>query len=139
MSKNQRRKYHLRKRLFLNRFLDMRAFAIAIVEDTRGIPVDKDNEWKWGEIQLNLGDCQRHVAFDFDLSSKENRRNSLDKIRRIANIIEAFRAAIETEAGFIEERETQIEREAKEKLKKKQKQKPAQKPAQKPKARSAAG
>lgn len=119
MSKEKRTKYHVRKRMFLNRYLDMRAFAIAIVEDTRGIPFDEENKWRWGEIQLNLGDCQRHVAFDFDLSSSENRRNSLYKIRKIAEIVNAFRDALEIEAQSIEERQT--------------------KPKVKPKAKGAAG
>ncbi len=34
MSK-QKTKYHLRKRMFLNRFTDMPAFVIGIVEDAR--------------------------------------------------------------------------------------------------------
>ena len=133
MGNKSRDKYHLRKRVFLNRFLDMRAFAIAIVEDTRDISNENDNHWKWGEVQLNLGDCQRYVTFDFNMSSKEERRNSLYKIRKIAKIINAFREAIEIEAASKEQREIQIDKEAKQKAKEKTKQKP------KPKAKSASG
>ena len=103
MSKKQRTKYHVRKRIFLNRDLDMRAFAIGIVEDTRGIP--NENEWKWGEIQLNLGDCYRHVSFNFNIETKQARRNSLYKIRRIAAIVNAVHQAIEAEAKSMNERE----------------------------------
>lgn len=104
MSKKQRTKYHLRKRMFLNRDLDMRAFAIGIVEDTRDIPDDNEDGWKWGEIQLNLGDCYRHVSFDFNLDSKASRAASLYKIRRIAEIVNAVRDAIEIEVKSIEKR-----------------------------------
>lgn len=103
MGKKQRTKYHVRKRIFLNLDLDMRAFAIAIVEDTRGIP-DSEDGWKWGEIQLNLGDCNRQVAFHFDMETKHDRRKSLYKIRRIAEIVNSVRDAIETEAESMERR-----------------------------------
>jgi hypothetical protein len=104
MSNKQRTKYHVRKRMFLNRDLDMRAFAIGIVEDTRGIANDNEDAWKWGTIELTLGDCNRQISYDFNLSSKENRAKSLYKIRRIAAIINAVRDAIEIEAKSIDER-----------------------------------
>ena len=104
MSKNQRTKYHVRKRMFLNRDLDMRAFAIGIVEDTREIPTEDENGWNSAWIELVLADCYRHVSFDFNLNTKENRANSLYKIRRIAAIVNAVRDAIEAEANSIDER-----------------------------------
>jgi hypothetical protein len=104
MSKQLRTKYHIRKRIFLNRDLDMRAIAIGIVEDTRQIPNEDENSWKWGTIELTLGDCYRQVSYDFNLSSKENRAKSLYKIRRLAAIVNAVREAIETEAKSIDER-----------------------------------
>ena len=104
MSKNQRTKYHVRKRMFLNRDLEMRAFAIGIVEDTREITNENEDGWKWGTIELTLGDCNRQISYDFNLSSKENRANSLYKIRRIAAIVNAVREAIEIEAKSIDSR-----------------------------------
>src|SRR5215203_3937656 len=104
MSSKLRTKYHVRKRIFLNRDLDMRAIAIGIVEDTREIPNENENDWKWGTVELTLGDCSRQVSYDFDLSTKERRANSLYKIRRIAAIVNAVREAIEIEAKSIEER-----------------------------------
>lgn len=104
MSKKQRTKYHVRKRIFLNRDLDMRAFAIGIVEDTRDIPQENENGWQYGTIQLNLADCYRHVSFDFSMDTKESRLDSLHKIRRIAAIVNAVRDAIEIEAQSIERR-----------------------------------
>lgn len=104
MSKKQRTKYHVRRRIFLNRDLDMRAFAIGIVEDTREIPNEDDNGWQYGTIQLNLADCYRHVSFDFSMDTKESRLDSLYKIRRIAEIVNAVRDALEIEAKSIDER-----------------------------------
>ncbi|MGI8640325.1 MAG: hypothetical protein ACR2MG_10315 [Pyrinomonadaceae bacterium] len=104
MSKKQRAKFHVRKRLFLNRDTDMRAFAIGIVEDTREIPNENEDGWNSGWIELVLADCYRHVSFDFNLNTKEARANSLYKIRRIAAIVNAVREAIETEAKSIDER-----------------------------------
>ena len=120
MSKNLRTKYHVRKRIFLNRDLDMRAFAIGIVEDTREIPNEDESGWNSGWIELVLADCYRHVSFDFNLNTKEARADSLYKIRRIAAIVNAVRDAIEAEAKSIDERRTV-------------------KPKPEPKAKSAAG
>lgn len=104
MSKNTRTKYHVRKRIFLNRDMEMRAFAVGIVEDTRDVPNDNENGWQYGTIQLNLADCYRHVSFDFSMDTKESRRDSLYKIRRIAAIVSAVRDALEIEAKSIDER-----------------------------------
>jgi len=104
MSSKQRTKYHVRKRIFLNRDLDMRAIAIGIVEDTREISIENEDAWKWGTIELTLGDCYRQISYDFNLSSKANRAKSLYKIRRIAEIVNAVREAIEIEAKSIESR-----------------------------------
>ncbi|HEX8367817.1 MAG TPA: hypothetical protein VF604_04600 [Pyrinomonadaceae bacterium] len=104
MSQKQRAKYHVRKRIFLNRDLDLRAFAIGIVEDTREIPNENENDWKWGKIELSLGDCYRVVSFDFNMETKADRTNSLYKIRRIAEIVNTVRDALEIEAESIEQR-----------------------------------
>ena len=104
MGKKLRTKYHVRKRMFLNRALDMRAFAIAIVEDTREIPNDENESWKSGWIELVLTDCYRQVSFDFNLNDKESRADSLYKIRRIAAIVNAVKDAIEAEAASIDAR-----------------------------------
>ena len=120
MSKKTRTKYHVRKRLFLNSHLDMRAFAIGIVQDTRGIPNENEDDWKWGTIELTLTDCYRQVSYDFNLSTKENRRNSLYKIRRIAAVVNEVKEAIELEAESIDARKII-------------------KPKTKPKAKSASG
>ena len=82
----------------------MRAFIIGIVEDTRDVPTEDENGWNSAWIELVLADCYRHVSFDFNLNTKENRSNSLYKIRRIAAIVNAVRDAIEAEAESIANR-----------------------------------
>jgi hypothetical protein len=98
-------KYHLRERLFLNLNLEMRAYAIAIVEDTSEIAMENVNDWKYPIIELRFADCIDEISFSFDLSSTENRENSLHKIREIARIVNTFREAIEIEAAAIKERQ----------------------------------
>ncbi|HEX8265368.1 MAG TPA: hypothetical protein VF596_08150 [Pyrinomonadaceae bacterium] len=103
MSQKRKTKYHVRKRLFLNRDEEYPAFIIGIVEDTSEIPND-DDDWKWGSIELKMGDCYRHISFDFNMDTKENRANSLYKINRIAEVVNAVRDAIQTEADSINNR-----------------------------------
>ena len=105
MGNKYRTKYHLRKRIFLNRDAAMRAFAVGIVEDTRQFSNDAEESWKNGWIELVLSDCYRHVSYDFDLRSKESRADSLYKIKRIAEIVNQVKEAIEIESESIAQRE----------------------------------
>ncbi|HMT09695.1 MAG TPA: hypothetical protein PKA82_17020 [Pyrinomonadaceae bacterium] len=100
------KKYHVRERSFLNLETEMRAYVIGVVEDTRDIPNSDENDWKWGKIELSLADCSREVSFDFDLSTPEDRENSLHKIRKIADVVNAVHRAIEVEAESINERQS---------------------------------
>lgn len=102
MSGKRRVKYHVRRRLFLNRDPNLPAFVIGIVQDTRDIPSDDaDESWKWGDIELKLGDCNRRVSLTFDMDTARDRSNSLYKIRRLAEIVGAVREAIEIEVASI--------------------------------------
>ena len=89
----------MRKRMFLNRFQDMPAYVIAIVEDTRDTSDVEDK--KRGEIELSLADCNDRISFYFNLQTTAQRRNSLEKIRRLAETINEFRRALEIEAAAI--------------------------------------
>ena len=99
------KKFHVQERTFLNLQTELRAYIIAVVEDTREIPNQNEDDWKWGQIELKLADCSREVAFDFDLSTSADRENSLYKIRKIAEVINAFHRALEIEAEAIAERQ----------------------------------
>lgn len=90
-------RYHVRRREFLNQNPEAAAFIIAVVEDTRGIPDENEEGWKWAAIQLDLADCSRRVSFDFSLNDDANRANSLRKINLMAEIINQVRDAIELE------------------------------------------
>jgi len=98
------KKYHVQRREFLNRLVEMPAYAIAVVEDTREIAIADVDSWKWGEIKLMFSDCYRNISFEFDLSSIAERENSLHKIRLIAEVVNAFKEALEIEAASVEER-----------------------------------
>lgn len=99
------KKYHVQERAFLNKKIDMRAYIFGIVEDTRDIADCFEDGWRWGEIELKLADCFDEVSFEFNLSTKEERENSLYKIRKIAEVVNAVREAIEIEASDIDARE----------------------------------
>jgi hypothetical protein len=90
-------RYHVRRREFLNENIEAAAFIIAVVEDTREIPDENEDGWKWAAIELELADCYRRVSFDFSLNDAANRANSLRKINLIAEIINQVRDAIELE------------------------------------------
>jgi len=100
-----RTKYRVRIRKFLNRDEEFPAFIIGIVEDTSGIPDDdKDQSWKWGDIELKLGDCYRRISFDFQMSTRRERNESLYKINALAETINAVRDAIEAEFRSLDAR-----------------------------------
>src|SRR4051812_49288482 len=98
MARNGSTKYHVRARKFLNRDPEFPAFVIGIVQDTTGIPdTDKEQSWNSGDVELEIGDCFRRVSFDFRMYDKRDRANSLYKINRLAEVIVAFRDAIQLE------------------------------------------
>ena len=99
------KKYHVQERAFLNKKPEMRAYIMAVVEDTRDINQAFEDEWKWGEIELKLADCFDEVSYEFDLSDPVERENSLYKIRKIAKVVIAVRDALEIEANDIDARE----------------------------------
>jgi hypothetical protein len=98
-------KYHLQERAFLNKKPDMRAYILACVQDTREIDQTLEDQWKWGHIELRLADCVEEISFEFDLSDREERENSLFKARKLAEVLIAFRDALEVEAHDLEARE----------------------------------
>ncbi len=103
--KKMSKKYHVRERAFLSRKPEMRAYIMAVVEDTREIAECFEDGWRWGEIELKLADCFDEVSFEFNLSDRVERENSLHKIRKIAEVVNAVRDAMEIEARDIESRE----------------------------------
>jgi len=97
MSEERTARYHVRRREFLNDDPELPAFIIAVVEDTRDLPDDPEDHWKWGTVVLDLADCSRRVSFDFDLNDSSARANSLRKINLIAEVVNEVRDAIAVE------------------------------------------
>jgi len=97
MSEARTTRYHLRRREFLNDDPELPAFIIGVVEDTRDLPDDPEDHWKWGTVVLDLADCSRRVSLDFDLNDSPARANSLRKINLIAEVVNAVRDAIALE------------------------------------------
>ena len=100
------KKYHIRKRMFLNRDLGMPAVIVAIVEDTSKTQGKTQDDFVYGEISLSLSDCYRQISYDFCLESKNGRKAALHKIGRIADTINAFRDALKKEIELIETLQT---------------------------------
>jgi hypothetical protein len=97
MSEERTARYHVRRREFLNEDPELPAFIIAVVEDTRDLPDDPEDHWKWGTVVLDPADCSRRVSFDFDLNDSSARANSLRKINLIAEVVNEVRDAIAVE------------------------------------------
>jgi hypothetical protein len=99
MSEERTTRYHVRRREFLNDDPELPAFIIGVVEDTRDLPDDPEEAWKWGKVVLDLSDCFRRVSFDFDLYDSSARANSMRKINLIAEVVNEVRDAIAVEAN----------------------------------------
>jgi|SRR6185369_1938147 len=104
--KKMSKKYHVRERLFLNQKLDMRAYVIAVVEDTRETPSCCETHRKGGEIRLDIADCFEEISLHFTMDTVEERENSLHKIRKLVEVLAAVQQALEIEAETINERQT---------------------------------
>jgi hypothetical protein len=104
MSTTKTTRYHVRRREFLNEDVEMPAFIIGVVEDTRELPDEPADNWKWGTVVLDLADCSRRVSFDFDLNDATTRAHSLRKINLIAEVVNAVRDAIEIEVESLNKR-----------------------------------
>ena len=100
------KRYHVERREFLNKFSNLREYIIAIVEDARERHVCCKASDEWHEISLRIADCSEEIELYFDLSSIEERENSLYKIRTLVEAMTEFKRAIEREAEVINARES---------------------------------
>lgn len=98
------KKYHVERREFLNKFMDMRAYVIGIVEDTRDQHTCCSDNKDRSHIRLMIADCSDEIDLWFDLRTAAERENSAHKIRVLAEVISAVRDAIELEVKTIDER-----------------------------------
>ncbi len=100
------KKYHVERREFLNKFTDMRAYVIGIVEDTSEKHECCDSKKERSEIILRIADCSDEIDLWFDLRTERDRDNSLHKIKQLAEVIVEMRDAIEKEVAIINERQS---------------------------------
>lgn len=98
------KKYHVRERAFLNIKPEMRAYVIAVVEDTRDSQPCCDEHRKGGEIVFEIASCYDEIYLHFDMATEADRENSLYKATKLAEIANAFRDAIEKEVNSLNER-----------------------------------
>jgi hypothetical protein len=99
MSEAGNKRYHVRRREFLNEDPEMPAYVIGIVQDTTDTPDEDEQGWKWATVMLDFGDCTRRVSFDFDMSDEIERAASLRKIDLIAEVVNAVRDGIAKEVA----------------------------------------
>ena len=99
------KKYHVQQREFLNIFPSWRAYVIAIVEDTSDVPSCCEEHRDGSEVHFELASCHSDLELHFSLATSVDRENSLHKANKLAEVVNAFRDAIEKEIGIINERQ----------------------------------
>ena len=100
------RKYHVRKREFLNKYITWRAYIIASVEDSSDSVPCCDEHRDTSEVHFEIASCHDEIELHFSLATAEDRENSLYKANKLAEVVNAFRDAIEKEIAIIDERQT---------------------------------
>ena len=100
------RKYHVQKREFLNKYITWRAYIIASVEDSSDSVPCCDEHRDTSEVHFEIASCHDEIELHFSLATAEDRENSLYKANKLAEVINAFRDAIEKEIAIIDERQT---------------------------------
>ena len=98
------KKYHIREKTFLGVDKDERDYVVAVVEDARERNISRYDPEECGEISLHIGDWRHEVELLFYTETVEERENSLQKIRKLAEVINAFRKAVESEIEVINAR-----------------------------------
>jgi hypothetical protein len=98
------KKYHYRERAFLNINPEMRAYVIAVVEDTGNFPDCCEQFRKGGEIVFEIASCYDEINLHFEMATESDRENSLYKATKLAEVANAFREAIEREVKALDER-----------------------------------
>ena len=63
---------------------------------------DKQSE---SEVHFEIASCHDEIELHFSITTKEDRENSLYKANKLAEVVNAFRDAIEKEISIINERE----------------------------------
>lgn len=99
------KKYHVQKREFLNLFPTWRAYVIASVEDSSDVATCCDDHRADSEVFFEIASCSNELELHFSLATAKDRENSLHKANKLAEVVNAFRDALEKEVGIINERQ----------------------------------
>ena len=102
------KKFHVQRREFLNIYTNWRAYIIATVEDTSQLAScckQHDEDHEDSEVYFQIASCRDQLDLHFSLATAEDRENSLYKANKLAEVVSAFRDAIEKEIGIVNERE----------------------------------
>jgi len=98
--------FRFRKRVFLEPVsTGSAAYVLAEVESSRG------GEYKWGHYMLSLADGYRRIELECFMHTLRARRRSLAKIDLLIKLLNAFRAALDSEAKLMTEYEKKDKRE----------------------------
>ena len=86
-----------RKRVFLNPVsLSAPSFIQAVADSS------DEGTYVLGSYVLIIADCHRNIMLEFSLGNEQQRKLSLDKIDRLAKVVNEFRDAVHAEAKLIE-------------------------------------
>jgi hypothetical protein len=99
------KKYHMREKAFLSSDRDDRDYVIAVVEDAREKHITRGYVDECTDISLCVADWRHEIELHFCIDTVEERENSLNKIRTLVHVINAFRQAVEAEIEVINARE----------------------------------
>lgn len=100
------KKYHVQKREFLNKYTNWRAYVIASVEETSEQAPCCEDHREGSEVFFEIASCHDEIELHFSLSTAEDRENSLYKASKLAEVVNAFRDAIEKEIRIVDERQS---------------------------------
>src|ERR1041385_5615140 len=99
------KKYHLREKKFLGTSQDERDYVVAVVEDAREKSISDPKFDDDTEISLHIGDWRHEVELHFYVDTLEDRENALHKVRTLAEVIDSFRRAVESEIEILNARQ----------------------------------
>ena len=100
------KKYHVQRREFLNIFTRWRAYVIATVEDSSDSTSCCEEHREGSEVFFEIASCHDEIELHFSLATAKDRENSMYKANKLAEVVNAFRDAIEKEVGIINDRQS---------------------------------
>jgi hypothetical protein len=98
------KKYHIREKVFLSLDKDERDYVVAVVEDAREKNVSRVETEDVCEISLYIADWRHEIELAFSIDTVEERENALYKIRALAEVINSFKRAVESEIEVLNAR-----------------------------------